>query len=216
MSFSGFFPLFSTQGHREQIKGESQPCVAVTLKLEVEGDDMVKTVTDDEVAALAVDSQSVSQIAKITAPQEMVSGALEDDRQSSSHHPQVMVELPRHTVAHSKSPAHVGSFGTDLVLHRFCYSVELRSVKNLDVTPVGSVAFIYLRYTYPYFGSPSPVMTSPAVEVRRHMETRLPRGFCAFEFVTSSQQLRNSLQRLANALCIFCDFNLHDYTYQQG
>ena len=43
---------------------------------------MMKTVTDDEVVALAIDSQSVSEIADITAPQGMVSGALEGDRQS--------------------------------------------------------------------------------------------------------------------------------------
>ena len=45
-----------------------------------------------------------------------------------------------------QSSGHVGFGQTeDLVLHRFCYSVELRSVKNLNVTPVGSIAFIYLR-----------------------------------------------------------------------
>lgn len=51
------------------------------------------------------------------------------------------------------------------------------------------------RYTYPFFGSSAPVMTSPPVEVRRHMEVLLPKSFCAFDFAASPQLLQETLAR---------------------
>ncbi|XP_028399119.1 centrosomal protein of 120 kDa-like isoform X2 [Dendronephthya gigantea] len=77
-----------------------------------------------------------------------------------------------------------------LSFHHFCYSVDLRSICDLQVTfPVNC----YLKYSYPFFGSATPVITSPPVEVRRHMEVLLPKSFCAFDFATNSDVLKETL-----------------------
>ena len=54
---------------------------------------------------------------------------------------------------------------------------------------------IVLRYSYPFFGSSAPILTSPAVEVRRNTEVLLPRSFCAFDFATTSSLIEQTLLR---------------------
>ncbi|XP_030832368.1 centrosomal protein of 120 kDa isoform X3 [Strongylocentrotus purpuratus] len=81
----------------------------------------------------------------------------------------------------------------DLSVRHFCFSIDLRSIKDVS-TPTN--LSVYLRYTYPFFGSSSPVMTHPPVEVRRHTEVLLPHSFCAFDFATTPQQLRETLLRV--------------------
>jgi hypothetical protein len=51
------------------------------------------------------------------------------------------------------------------------------------------------RYSYPFFGTAAPVITSPPVEVRRHMEVLLPKSFCAFDFATNPEVLKETLSR---------------------
>ncbi|CAB4003314.1 centrosomal of 120 kDa isoform X2, partial [Paramuricea clavata] len=77
-----------------------------------------------------------------------------------------------------------------LSFHHFCYSVDLRSICDLQVT---SSVNCYLKYSYPFFGSAAPVITSPPVEVRRHMEVLLPKSFCAFDFATNPEVLKETL-----------------------
>jgi len=94
-------------------------------------------------------------------------------------------------------PSSVPSVGTRLPIdpsaHHFCFSIDLRSILNLDVT---SPANCYLRYTYPFFGSSAPIMTSPPVQVQRNMEVLLPKSFCAFDFAASPQLLQETLTRV--------------------
>ncbi|KAJ7339657.1 hypothetical protein OS493_006064 [Desmophyllum pertusum] len=94
-------------------------------------------------------------------------------------------------------PSTVPSLGTRLPIdpsaHHFCFSIDLRSIANLDVT---SPVNCSLRYTYPFFGSSAPVMTSPPVQVQRNMEVLLPRSFCAFDFAASPQLLQETLTRV--------------------
>ncbi|THD22107.1 Centrosomal protein of 120 kDa [Fasciola hepatica] len=76
-------------------------------------------------------------------------------------------------------------------LHRFCYTIELRTLKNflsLDHEPL-----VYARYVYPLFGSAAPVMTLPPIRIGRYQEVTLSKGFCVFEFAASISELRERL-----------------------
>ncbi|XP_060091512.1 centrosomal protein of 120 kDa [Heteronotia binoei] len=79
------------------------------------------------------------------------------------------------------------------VSHHFCFSLDLRSVYNMDAGfPVNCI----LRYSYPFFGSAAPIMTSPPVEVKKNMEVFLPQSYCAFDFATLPHQLQDTFFRL--------------------
>eukprot|EP00794_Sanderia_malayensis_P009837 gene9838-10847_t len=77
--------------------------------------------------------------------------------------------------------------------HHYCYSIDLRSLKNLDID---NPARFYCRYSYPFFGNSSPILTKPAVEIRRNTDVLLPKSFCAFDFATSSSLLEQTLSRI--------------------
>ncbi|XP_062368842.1 centrosomal protein of 120 kDa isoform X5 [Cinclus cinclus] len=77
--------------------------------------------------------------------------------------------------------------------HRFCFSIDLRSIRGLEV---GFPINCMLRYSYPFFGSAAPIMTSPPVEVRKNMEVFLPKSYCAFDFATIPYQLQDTFFRL--------------------
>ncbi|XP_043370427.1 centrosomal protein of 120 kDa isoform X2 [Dermochelys coriacea] len=77
--------------------------------------------------------------------------------------------------------------------HHFCFSIDLRSIHNLEVGfPVNCI----LRYSYPFFGSAAPIVTNPPVEVRKNMEVFLPQSYCAFDFATMPHQLQDTFFRL--------------------
>ncbi|KAI1239750.1 hypothetical protein IHE44_0011179 [Lamprotornis superbus] len=70
---------------------------------------------------------------------------------------------------------------------------DLRSIRALEV---GFPINCMLRYSYPFFGSAAPIMTSPPVEVRKNMEVFLPKSYCAFDFATIPHQLQDTFFRL--------------------
>ncbi|KAK2507418.1 hypothetical protein MC885_014461, partial [Smutsia gigantea] len=77
--------------------------------------------------------------------------------------------------------------------HHFCFSIDLRSIRDLEVGfPINCI----LRYSYPFFGSAAPIMTNPPVEVRKNMEVFLPQSYCAFDFATIPQQLQDTFLRI--------------------
>uniref|UniRef100_A0A9L0RYZ1 Centrosomal protein of 120 kDa n=1 Tax=Equus caballus TaxID=9796 RepID=A0A9L0RYZ1_HORSE len=77
--------------------------------------------------------------------------------------------------------------------HHFCFSIDLRSVHDLEVGfPINCI----LRYSYPFFGSAAPIMTNPPVEVRKNMEVFLPQSYCAFDFATMPHQLQDTFLRI--------------------
>ncbi|NXL39397.1 CE120 protein, partial [Glaucidium brasilianum] len=77
--------------------------------------------------------------------------------------------------------------------HHFCFSIDLRSIHGLEVGfPINCI----LRYSYPFFGSAAPIMTSPPIEVRKNMEVFLPQSYCAFDFATIPHQLQDTFLRL--------------------
>ncbi|XP_049729513.1 centrosomal protein of 120 kDa [Elephas maximus indicus] len=77
--------------------------------------------------------------------------------------------------------------------HHFCFSIDLRSVHDLEV---GFPVNCMLRYSYPFFGSAAPIMTNPPVEVRKNMEVFLPQSYCAFDFATMPHQLQDTFLRI--------------------
>ncbi|XP_018426560.1 PREDICTED: centrosomal protein of 120 kDa [Nanorana parkeri] len=77
--------------------------------------------------------------------------------------------------------------------HHFHFSVDLRSIHNVDVGfPINCI----LRYSYPFFGGAAPIMTNPPVEVHRNMEVFLPQSYCAFDLATMPHQLQETFLRL--------------------
>ncbi|ELK11602.1 Centrosomal protein of 120 kDa [Pteropus alecto] len=77
--------------------------------------------------------------------------------------------------------------------HHFCFSIDLRSVHDLEVGfPINCI----LRYSYPFFGSAAPIMTNPPIEVRKNMEVFLPQSYCAFDFATMPHQLQDTFLRI--------------------
>ncbi|KAL3867406.1 hypothetical protein ACJMK2_044608 [Sinanodonta woodiana] len=77
--------------------------------------------------------------------------------------------------------------------HHFAFSIDLRSIRNIESNTTQNV---FLRYSYPFFGSAAPILTNPPVEIRRGMEALLPQSFCAFDFACNMQQLQETFLRV--------------------
>ncbi|XP_037980789.1 centrosomal protein of 120 kDa isoform X2 [Motacilla alba alba] len=96
-------------------------------------------------------------------------------------------------VSSSSEPASAQKIVIPAASHHFCFSIDLRSIRGLEVGfPINCI----LRYSYPFFGSAAPIMTSPPVEVRKNMEVFLPKSYCAFDFATIPHQLQDTFFRL--------------------
>ncbi|XP_015753947.1 PREDICTED: centrosomal protein of 120 kDa-like [Acropora digitifera] len=115
----------------------------------------------------------------------------------SPRKPKAIPRQPPESQGPAPGPRSVPSLGTrppiDPSAHHFCFSIDLRSISNLGIT---SPVNCFLRYTYPFFGSSAPVITSPPVEVKGNMEVLLPKSFCAFDFASSPQLLQETLTRI--------------------
>ncbi|NXH03752.1 CE120 protein, partial [Loxia leucoptera] len=96
-------------------------------------------------------------------------------------------------VSSSSEPVSAQKIVIPAASHHFCFSIDLRSIRGLEVSfPINCI----LRYSYPFFGSAAPIMTSPPVEVRKNMEVFLPKSYCAFDFATIPHQLQDTFFRL--------------------
>ncbi|NWU33950.1 CE120 protein, partial [Hylia prasina] len=96
-------------------------------------------------------------------------------------------------VSSSSEPVSAQKILIPAASHHFCFSIDLRSIRALEVGfPINCI----LRYSYPFFGSAAPIMTSPPVEVRKNMEVFLPKSYCAFDFATTPHQLQDTFFRL--------------------
>uniref|UniRef100_A0A8D3AP07 Centrosomal protein 120 n=1 Tax=Scophthalmus maximus TaxID=52904 RepID=A0A8D3AP07_SCOMX len=77
--------------------------------------------------------------------------------------------------------------------HHYSFSLDLCSLGSLGLThPVAAT----LRYSYPFFGSAAPIMTSPPVELQRNVEASVPQSYCAFDFAALPQQLQDTFRRV--------------------
>ncbi|KAF6356723.1 centrosomal protein 120 [Rhinolophus ferrumequinum] len=97
------------------------------------------------------------------------------------------------TIANASETASGQKIAVPATSHHFCFSIDLRSVHDLEVSfPINCV----LRYSYPFFGSAAPIMTNPPIEVRKNMEVFLPQSYCAFDFATMPHQLQDTFLRI--------------------
>ncbi|XP_054041388.1 centrosomal protein of 120 kDa isoform X2 [Rissa tridactyla] len=119
---------------------------------------------------------------------------LVSDLQNSTDNGPVAVSQPNPAGASSSSePVSAQKIVIPAASHHFCFSIDLRSIRGLEVGfPINCI----LRYSYPFFGSAAPIMTSPPVEVRKNMEVFLPQSYCAFDFATIPHQLQDTFFRL--------------------
>ncbi|KAK2513448.1 Cep120 [Columba guinea] len=116
------------------------------------------------------------------------------DVQNSTHKGPVAASQPNPVGASSSSePVSAQKIVIPAASHHFCFSIDLRSIRGLEV---GFPIHCILRYSYPFFGSAAPIMTSPPVEVRKNMEVFLPQSYCAFDFATIPHQLQDTFFRL--------------------
>ncbi|XP_030642668.1 centrosomal protein of 120 kDa isoform X1 [Chanos chanos] len=77
--------------------------------------------------------------------------------------------------------------------HHYCFSMDLRSIRDLALSfPVNCI----LRYAYQFFGSAAPIMTNPAVEIKKNTEVFLPQSYCAFDFAALPNQLQDTFLRV--------------------
>uniref|UniRef100_A0A8C2T0R6 Centrosomal protein of 120 kDa n=1 Tax=Coturnix japonica TaxID=93934 RepID=A0A8C2T0R6_COTJA len=136
------------------------------------------------------------------------SSLIEDEATESEAESLNLTVLPIHLIAQSNSvplsPNSVSASGCSETVsaqkilipaasHHFCFSIDLRSVRGLEVGfPVNCI----LRYSYPFFGSAAPIMTSPPIEIRKNMEVFLPQSYCVFHFATTPHQLQDTFLRL--------------------
>jgi len=74
------------------------------------------------------------------------------------------------------------------LVHHFKFSINIKSISKLDLPRVCN---LFVKYSYPFFGSSAPVMTKP-VEVKRNSETILPKSLCIFNFACTSSSLSNT------------------------
>ncbi|XP_074875697.1 centrosomal protein of 120 kDa isoform X3 [Buteo buteo] len=116
------------------------------------------------------------------------------DLQHSTDNGPVAASQPNPVGASSSSePVSAQKIVIPAASHHFCFSIDLRSLRGLKVGfPINCI----LRYSYPFFGSAVPIMTSPPVEVRKNMEVFLPQSYCAFDFATIPHQLQDTFFRL--------------------
>uniref|UniRef100_A0A673ZJI0 Centrosomal protein of 120 kDa n=1 Tax=Salmo trutta TaxID=8032 RepID=A0A673ZJI0_SALTR len=85
--------------------------------------------------------------------------------------------------------------------HHYCFSMDLRSVRNLNL---GFPVSCTLRYAYQFFGSAAPIMTNPPVEVKRNMEVFLPQSYCAFDFAALPHQVQDTFLRPSEEVAELC------------
>ncbi|XP_027461400.2 centrosomal protein of 120 kDa isoform X4 [Zalophus californianus] len=99
--------------------------------------------------------------------------------------------------SHASETASGQKIAVPATSHHFCFSIDLRSIHDLEVGfPINCI----LRYSYPFFGSAAPIMTNPPVEVRKNMEVFLPQSYCAFDFATLPHQLQDTFLRSNNRI----------------
>ncbi|XP_035223093.1 centrosomal protein of 120 kDa-like, partial [Stegodyphus dumicola] len=71
----------------------------------------------------------------------------------------------------------------------FSFSLDLC---NFRATRLAHPINLFIRYSYPFFGTNSAMITHPEVEVNPKCEVSIPHGYCAFKFATSFNLLKST------------------------
>ncbi|XP_065730566.1 centrosomal protein of 120 kDa isoform X2 [Phocoena phocoena] len=155
------------------------PTVGVSVALQREGLDAQSPPTRDDATESEVESL---QYDKDTKP---------NPKAVSSSEPALLAQPVTTSIASGTASGQ--KIAVPATSHHFCFSIDLRSIRDLEVGfPVNCI----LRYSYPFFGSAAPIMTNPPIEVRKNMEVFLPQSYCAFDFATMPHQLQDTFLRI--------------------
>ncbi|KAG8190315.1 hypothetical protein JTE90_014421 [Oedothorax gibbosus] len=73
--------------------------------------------------------------------------------------------------------------------HLFSFSLDLC---NFKATRLAHPINLFIRYSYPFFGTNSAMVTHPDVEVTLKREVSIPHGYCSFDFATTFAQLKST------------------------
>ncbi|XP_016363061.1 centrosomal protein of 120 kDa [Sinocyclocheilus anshuiensis] len=117
------------------------------------------------------------------------------DRQAlpTAHDAPVVPDVTEADAADSSVSVSAPKISIPASAHHYCFSLDLRSIRDLRTSfPINCV----LRYAYQFFGSAAPIMTSPAVEVKKNTEVFLPQSYCAFDFAALPNQLQDTFLRV--------------------
>ncbi|XP_040824476.1 centrosomal protein of 120 kDa isoform X2 [Ochotona curzoniae] len=157
---------------------ELAPTVGVSVALQKEGVECQSPPTKDDATESEVESLQYDKDIK-------------PNPKALSSVPASLAQLV--AAANASETASGQKIAVPATAHHFCFSIDLRSVHDLEIGfPINCI----LRYSYPFFGSAAPIMTNPPVEVRKNMEVFLPQSYCAFDFATMPHQLQDTFLRI--------------------
>ncbi|XP_071042399.1 centrosomal protein of 120 kDa, partial [Parasteatoda tepidariorum] len=71
----------------------------------------------------------------------------------------------------------------------FSFSLDL---SNFQATRLAHPINLFIRYSYPFFGTTSSMITHPDVEVHPKREVSIPHGYCSFNFATTFSMLKST------------------------
>ncbi|CAH2296100.1 centrosomal of 120 kDa isoform X1 [Pelobates cultripes] len=148
--------------------------------------------TESEIESLKSDQDL--QVALASSKQVTSKSPVPSDCLASGDHSQRPATQTNSQLSRSASESTSGQkIAVPPAAHHFCFSIDLRSILNTDVSfPINCM----LRYSYPFFGSAAPIMTNPPVEVRKNMQVFLPQSYCAFDFAALPNQLQDTFSSL--------------------
>ncbi|CDS42186.1 centrosomal protein of 120 kDa [Echinococcus multilocularis] len=78
-------------------------------------------------------------------------------------------------------------------LRRFCYTIELKSIRACCEPSPSKETYVYAKYVYPLFGTTNPIMTLPPVQFSANEEKYFFQGYCAFELAADFSEFKSRL-----------------------
>ncbi|WAR00622.1 CE120-like protein [Mya arenaria] len=179
-------PEHRSPGKGERPQGPSSPTLQRGGAEASEYEDDFEVATHDNVSSIEEDKQKAQKKSKDPDQTEVMKPASRGAQTGASPGGPV----PHLSDSTSTTQHHVAIPPQS---HHFAFSIDLRSVRSLDNS---NTQHVFLRYTYPFFGSAAPILTHPPVEIRKGMEVLLPQSFCAFDFACNMQQLQETFLRV--------------------
>ncbi|XP_068522684.1 centrosomal protein of 120 kDa isoform X2 [Anas acuta] len=181
----------SQNDHSSPTEDEATESEVESLKFE-KGTNLKKTRLVTE-SCKEVNTEYTEEMPVITLQSRTKSPLLSDLQNSTDAAPVAASQSNPVGASSSSEPVSAQKIVIPAASHHFCFSIDLRSIRGLEVGfPINCI----LRYSYPFFGSAAPIMTSPPTEIRKNMEVFLPQSYCAFDFATTPHQLQDTFFRL--------------------
>eukprot|EP00127_Corallochytrium_limacisporum_P003794 Clim_evm8s153 gene=Clim_evmTU8s153 len=129
-----------------------------------------------------------------------------DDTVKIHQSPKSMEQVIFHDIVPPPRPFSAEGFPYyDRSEHHFRYGIECREVKDVTLPNCN----VYVRYTYPFFGSAAPVITYPPVEVRVGSQHILPNSFCAHTFSTDPHHMSSHFRDVPLSLQLWNRDRIH-------